>query len=232
MYYVQWDGREETKIPTAVEHPFVNYLRASHSIMKTRGALSGFEKLLRAYPRVHGGPYGPIVIDRVVCGGASAPQSWCAEVNRLLCLELRELGKRREVNLLVYVAGTSDINFRHALHEFWDGGKQNDVIVIIGAPSFPHIDWVDCIAWTDHELFKETLKDRVIALKTLENPETLVSAIVRQTQASGEEGFKRKLMDDYQYLVAEIRLPLWGTLLLIVLIIVLTGPFLVFFCNN
>lgn len=232
MYYSKWNRQEVTKIPTAVEHPFVNYLRASHSIMKTRGAMSGFQNFLLPYPRVHGGTHGKIELDRVLCSGASASPAWCTEVSRLFNRELMELGKRKEVNLLMYIVGTGDINFRHALHEYWDGGKQNDVIVIIGVPSFPQIAWVDVIAWTDHELFKETLKDRVLALKSLDNSEALVSAIVNQTQASGEEGFKRKPMEDYQYLVAEIRLPIWATLLLIIVVLGLTVPFLFFFCNN
>jgi len=232
MFFVKWNRQESTKIPTAVEHPFVNYLRASHSIMKTRGAMSGFQNFLVHYPRVHGGMHGAIELDRVLTGGISVPMEWQTEVSRLLNRELMELGKHKEVNLLVYVVGTGDINFRHALHEFWDGGKQNDVIVIVGASSFPAIDWVDVIAWTDHELFKETLKDRVRALKSLENAGALVSAIVGQAQASGEEGFKRKPMEDYQYLVAEIRLPVWATFLLIIVVIGLTIPFLMFFCNN
>ena len=231
-YVAAWNGKPEAKIPTAVEHHYVNYLKASDSVLRVRGATSGFEDLLKPYPRVHDGPHGRICIDRLVCAGTSPPEAWMQAVNRRLCEELMELGKRKEVNILVYVVGTEDESFFYALQEYWISGKQNDVIVVIGTDEFPKIRWVRVMAWTSNELFKELLADRIRGMKTIENGDALVSNIVTQVAVDGNEGFLRRPMDEYEYLVAFIGLPWWGVVLLIVLVTALMSPVIWWFCIN
>ena len=41
---------------------------------------------------------------------------------------------------------------------------KNDVVVVMGTPSYPRIDWVQVLSWTDVELFKVQLRDELMDL--------------------------------------------------------------------
>ena len=170
---------------------------------------------MRPYPIIHGGKFGPIEVDRVVLGGATLPEEWIRSVDRGLDEALTVLGKKKQVNVLTYMVNTSDQSFLHALEEHWVYGKKNDVIVIIGTSSFPKIDWVAVIAWTDVELFKTNLRKEVMDLKDLSDPSKLVETIVKRVALPPEMGgFLRKPMEEYQYLISDISLSWWANLLI------------------
>ncbi|MBT4633765.1 hypothetical protein HOB94_07725 [bacterium] len=213
-YYVNYPGRIKP-IWTAIEHQFVNIFAASQSIKLRKGSAEKFQKYLRPYPIIHGGKFGPIEVDRVVLGGATLPEEWIRSVDRGLDEALTVLGKKKQVNVLTYMVNTSDQSFLHALEEHWVYGKKNDVIVIIGTSSFPKIDWVAVIAWTDVELFKTNLRKEVMDLKDLSDSSKLVETIVKRVALPPEMGgFLRKPMEEYQYLISDISLSWWANLLI------------------
>jgi len=220
MYYTAWPNNPDLRVPSAVEHHCVNYLKASRSIRRRTSSI-GPEHLpfLASYPVVHAkSAFGPIDFDRVVDAKASVPQLWRNKVDKGLDDALCSLGKLKEVNILVYVMGTADQSYVHALEEHWIEGKKNDVILVIGTSQFPTIDWVSVIAWTDVEEFKILLRDRILALQTLEGKEQdvvdIITDQVRQSPQNG--GFKRREMRELTYLIADIRLPWWAQLIVIV----------------
>ncbi len=210
-------GREE-RIPSALSHEFANYVKASkQTIRRHKANTAQFRNYLTAYPSIKSGQYGPIEVDRVIAAKVQLPQGWAKSVDHELDLALTDLGEKRQVNILVYVVGTSDQAFIHALKTCWVGGKKNDVIVVIGSANGHDIDWVDAsMAWTKNELFKVELRDRVQDLKTLDgNAEALAKAIVDQIQQPGERGFVRQPMEEFEYMAAEVDIPfhIWGAIL-------------------
>jgi hypothetical protein len=229
MYFSDWKGQQETMVPTSVEHPFVNYLRASQSITKVQGMISSYKDLLLPYPHVHTGPLGDIYVDRVLVAGTQVPDGWKQGVSDGLSNALATLGAKKQVNVLVYVT-SADNGFFYALKEYWTGGKKNDVIVVIGSKDGKNIDWVQVQAWTKVELFKVQLADSVRELNTLEsNAGKLVDAITTQiAKAPDVGGFQRMPMADLEYLLTEISLPWWATLLMIVLSVLIATPIIVF----
>lgn len=226
IYTLTWDRRDESRVATAIEHPFVNYLRASNTILNTQGAMSGYEKLLRPYPRVKRGSFGPIEIDRVICADVTLPAEYVRCLDRTLDNELRTLGKEREVNILVYFAGGTDEGFFHALEDYWDMAKDNDSVVVIGTAAGGNtITWCQVLSWTERTHFKELLADRIRGTKTLSGTgQELAELIVGQVRAAGNEGFLRRPLSDFESLASEVRLPIWAHLLVMLLMALFMMP--------
>jgi len=219
MYLVSHNGAKDDRlVPASREHFFINYLRASDSIRKVSGAVSGFQELLRPYPRVHAGVYGPIVFDRVIDANVNAPAAWKQTVNQILDQALTRLGSDFQVNILVYLAKTSDAQFGYALEEAWVKGKKNDVIVVIGANNFPALDFVHVMAWTKVEEFPITLRNRLRELADISDAAALADIIVDQIKQPPQQGgFVRLPMADLEYLIADIKLPWWCQVLIVII---------------
>jgi hypothetical protein len=205
-------------VPASVEKPFVNYLKASESVQKVSGFVSQYKSILRPYPTVSNNGYGSIDLYRVIDAGANAPKGWKDSVDHQLDLALISLGALKQANILVYLVGTSDLKAAYAIKENWVGGKKNDIIVIIGASHFPKIDFVHVLAWTDVELFKIELRDRVMNLKELTDGKALADTITSQIIKSPETGgFKRLKMASLEYLIGDIKLPMWCQILIVLI---------------
>jgi hypothetical protein len=205
-------------MPASVEKPFVNYLRASASVQKVSGFISSYKSILRPYPAVSDNGYGRIDLYRVIDAGANAPRAWKDSLDKQLDLSLMSLGSVKQANVLVYLVGTPDLNAAYAIKENWVGGKKNDIIVVIGASKFPKMDFVHVLAWTDVELFKIELRDRILALKELNDGRALANVITGQMVKSPQSGgFKRLPMASMEYLIGDIKLPIWCQILIVLI---------------
>ncbi|MCB0355176.1 MAG: hypothetical protein KDD64_16705, partial [Bdellovibrionales bacterium] len=195
--------------------PYVNYVQASESVLAVNGAITGFDGLLKDYPRVEDGTFGEIYFDRVVQGGTSLSSHFCRIVDETLDTALRSMGSQYECNIIVYPVATSDIGFYEALRVHWQNGNKNDIVVCIGYLN-NSVQWCRVMAWTDHKLFLEKLETRVRELETLEGKgELLAATILDQIRAPGDAGYLRKPMADYAFLASDIRMPLWAYLILV-----------------
>ncbi len=207
------EGDAESLVPSAQEHPYVNYVKGAQMSLHRRGVGNekGFEALFAPYPGTQSGSFGPIEFNHVIVRGAQVPDAWSKAVDAALDRSLAYLGKERQVNVMVYVVGTDKPSFRAALDARWANGKKNDVMVLVGAPAFPEVAWADAMAWTVTDLFHVSLRDRVSEMKSIDDPDALVAAIVDQVaQPAGKGGYDRKPMEAYEYLASEIELPLWS----------------------
>ena len=221
IHTITWDGKEESRVSTSVEHVYANYLKASDSVLKIQGAMSGYENLLRDYPRVHGGRFGEVYFDRVVEMGTQVPANFGSTLDRRLDEVLRTLSSRKQCNIVVYVAATDREGLFSALQELW---KKNDIAVCIGYTD-QRIRWCRVMAWTDNKLFIEELQRSVRDLKSLEGKaEELADIIVDQINAPGASGYLRKPMADFEYLASQVRMPWWAQALVILAACVGVSP--------
>ncbi len=197
-------------ITTGHLHEYVDYLLASEpTIRKNRGAeVVQVNRLLRPYPSVEGGPYGPIEVDRIINAGINLPPEWIQVNDRALDVALATLGAEKQVNILVYVVDTTDENFQRALEHHWRYGKKNDVIVIIGMTSFPTVDWVGVILrGDDNEELKVHLRDKVMDMDNLADGTALADLIVAQVSLPHSAGgFERTPMAKMEYLAADVEI--------------------------
>ena len=219
MFFTAHQGIKDDKlVPASVEKHYINYLKASDSIKKISGSLSSYQKWLLPYPRIYNSQLGPIEINRVLDAKVNAPLDWKTAVDKELDVALTTLGAERQVNVLVYLANTSDQGFAYALEEAWVKGKKNDVIVVIGATKFPKADFVYIMAWTEIEEFNIELRNNILGLTDLSDPQKLVKTItdqIRQPATAG--GFVRRPMANLEYLIAGIKLPMWCQILIILI---------------
>jgi hypothetical protein len=208
-------GPRDRIVPTAAEHQFVNFLRVKSTVRKTSGGnTTGFEKYLRPYPRVRRGYFGPIYLDRVINAGTGAPTRWVKSANKKLSKALTYLGRRKQVNILLYLVGTADQKFVQALEEHWIKGKKNDVVIIIGVTQWPKVSWAHVMSWTKVEEYKIKLRNRIRDMKVLTKPGLLVRHIKHQTALSPSKGgFKRMKMKELEYLASEVTIAWWAMFL-------------------
>jgi len=189
-------------IPTAVEHSFVNYIKASpNSVLRRMGQGEKFITLIPPYPRVK----DQFVCDRVIPVGMTLPNltSWNAQFAEINA----RLGAKRQVNIVLVVVNTSDSAYVHSLEEKWLGGKKNDFVIIVGTTQYPVIDWVRIASWSKKEDLKVELRDAIQDLGSLEKREEILKTI--ETQVG--QKFVRTPMADFEYLMASWQ-PSFGVL--------------------
>ncbi len=200
---VDWQGLDEpprwtsTVIgePTAVQHSFTNYIKASpDTLFRHQGLAEKYKGQLPTYPL---GVYDYWKLDRLVQVGTSlqdAPQ-W----NKTLSEINADLGRGKQVNTIVVVTRDKPREYFHALEQEWIGGKKNDTVLVISISS-DTIQWADVMAWTDKTLFKVKLRDAVLDVGTLDR-EKILGALRQNIH----QYYVRKHMSDFEYLKSSIQ---------------------------
>ena len=200
------DPRRYTTIqkgdPVAKRSHYTNYVQAvPDSLFSTvYGMKEKFEKagLLPNYPD---NVYDFYRINRFITPGWAPADA--AQWNERISMALREIGPRKQVNLIIVVAKTDDPNYEYALREKWEGANKNDVVVLIGSTAYPKIDFVRVISWTKVELFKIELQDDILAKGTIDQ------SIVDMAIAQINKNFDRRRMREFSYLENMIEPPVW-----------------------
>lgn len=200
--------------PIAKTHSFQNYIKAApdslFNALQDKQVLEQYKSVVPAYPD---GIYDYHYVNRVLSVGVPVPD--LAAWNRDLAMRLRTLGPSKQANVVIVFTREKDAQFANGLRAAWLGGKKNDVVVVLGTPSYPTIDWVRVISWTDKEVFKVQLRDALLDLKTIDQ-KTVLDTIEQRVA----KDFVRKHMADFAYLKNQIEPPGWAIALLVVLSIV------------
>jgi hypothetical protein len=197
--------------PVSREVPYTNYIRGVSESLFSRSEMNWdhLSDFIPEYPRVR----NLWQFNRVLAPGLSRDFS---ELNHRLNLALRDIGPRKEANVIVVIAGTNDRNLRYALESAWSGGKKNDVIVLIGSPDGNTIAWAEIITMaanyrnTDLEIH---LSRAIMSLGTIEDQSALSDAI--STNVS--EHFQRVPMEEFEYLKNELAPPMWVVIMLMLI---------------
>lgn len=219
-------SRAQRGDPVATEHAFTNYIKAApDSLLNTaieQKALSQFASMVPKYPDT---VYDYHYLDRVLSVGVPVPD--LREWNLDLAQRLRTLGPLKQANVVIVFVKSADPQFATALRAAWLGGKKNDVLVVIGAPSYPAVEWVRVISWTDKELFKVELRDELFFQKKIDR-----TAMLDSIESNIKKSFVRKKMRDFEYLKADIVPPTWLVVLLFILSIAASVGSSVLFSRN
>jgi hypothetical protein len=218
-----WDG-----MPVSREHGYTNYiLGARRSLFNVDGTIMDrWEDMIPEYPRV----YDYTEIDRVVPGGYETfpNMSFVRELDEELDNCLRELGPEQQVNIVVVLANSQSSNYADALEMEWSGGKKNDVIVVIGAPNYPEIAWVDTLTLAGNfgnTLLVDAMATSLNQIGTLEDAQLISETI----QNNVREHFERVPMENFEYLRSEVRPNPWVVWTLMVVSILVSGGLTILF---
>lgn len=196
--------------PVARLHSFTNYVKGAQESLFNADKGGAADRYLAQVPAYPAALYDYHYVDRVLSVGVAVPElnSW----NRDLAEMLKRVGPAKEANVVVLFVNNGDPNYMESLKKVWLGGKKNDVVVVFGVTSYPAIDWVRVMSWTDAELFKVQLRDALEDLKEVSRQDVLTT--IEKAVASS---FQRKHMKDFEYLRSEIAPPAWVIALAVVL---------------
>jgi hypothetical protein len=208
--------------PVADTHSYTNYLKGAEQSL--------FHKKVEVLnplpvPEYPSDIYDYHYINRTLAVGLTVPDlpKW----NRMISEALREVGPKKQANFVVVIAKTGALNYADKVESAWLGGKKNDVIVVIGAPEYPKIEWVRILSWSDKQDLKVFLRDAIYDIGVVD-PEKIVPVMVSETS----KRFKRKEMKDFEYLDFESQPPMWAsaTTLIVSLLVSLGGA--IYYTNN
>jgi hypothetical protein len=184
--------------PTSVEHNFTNYVKGNpDSILRRTGVAEKWTSLLPEYPRVYDHYRANKLI--AVGWGGGLPGADLKALNFKLAELNGRLGAKKGANITLVIARTADAGYAEALSEHWLLGKKNDLTVVIGAQSLPRVDWVKVLSWSRSEEMKISIRDRVLAIGTLD-----LAQILKVAGEEVESKYVRRKWEDFDYLKATI----------------------------
>ena len=195
--------------PVARPHQYTNYIKAvPESLFHNESNIrERFKDMIPPYPdKVYDYQY----LSRVLAVGFFLPglEEW----NTDLAMALRDLGPKRQANVIIVFVNTGDPEYARALEEAWLGGKKNDIVLVVGVIEYPRIEWVRVISWTDRQNFKVELRDAIFEPGNIDRGKIL--ALVHDYIMSS---FVRKPMKDFEYLKHEIDPPGWVIILAVII---------------
>ena len=178
--------------PTAIQHSFTNYVKGSpDSLFRKQGLIEQYKDKIPPYP---GTVYDYYHVNRVVAVGYSIP--YAADINRKLEEVNAELGKKKQVNLILVFTRNMPEDFFEALSQAWLGGKKNDFIVVTNTDSSNNVTWCRVMAWSANKMAEAAVETHVM----LHGNEFDYNQLLITIQTDIDQNFVRKPMKDFEYL--------------------------------
>ena len=181
--------------PTSLTHSYTNYVKASPgTLFRHQGLKEKYASNLPQYPE---DVYDYYKLDRLVTVGFSLPdaKAWNRELMRINA----DLGRPKQVNIVVVLVKNQAPDWYYALEETWIGGKKNDAVLVISVDDAMKPQWATVMAWTTNELFKVKLRDDIMKEETLDR-----DAVMTSLANNVRETYVRKPMKDFEYLSSAI----------------------------
>ncbi|WP_127470538.1 hypothetical protein [Thiomicrorhabdus aquaedulcis] len=192
----------------SLEHRFENYIKAvPESLFNDQNtSIKSIDRVLPLYPKV----FDYYKINRVLVDAQAIDAKYVSDLNAALNAGLKELGSKKEVNVIVVLTDYPDgFSYRDSLRSKWLNGKKNDVVVLIGVGENYEVKWSHVFGWSKNELTNLSISEDIIKLKKVDDALNLSSVILSNI----EKYFERDSMQNYEYLKDSIEPPLWVILL-------------------
>lgn len=191
--------------PVAMPHTYTNYVQAAPASIFHAIAPDDVAKLPK-YPT----PYDYQFADRFISNGVAIPnlRDW----NYALAMVNARVGKPKQANIVMIVSNEASRDFADRVKRAWLGGKKNDIVVVVGAPHYPDIAWVEVFSWAKHDIVNINLREALMGSKRLDINTTL-PIIERGVM----QDYERRPMAEFEYLAKEVSPPMWVLILALIL---------------
>lgn len=197
----------------AIRHRYTNYVKAvSNSLFYTGSDSSKF-----SVPNYPLNVYDYYRLDRVLNVDLPIDSSEIKKWSAQLSDDLKLLGPQKQANIVILLTKQSDPKYEYAVKKAWEGAKKNDIVVIIGMPQYPKIEWVRVFSWSKKSIFDVTLRDNITEIGTFKFDD-IRGAITLNVM----KYYERKPMKEFEYLANEIEPP--TTMLIIAWIVSICFP--------
>ena len=188
----------------AKEHSYTNYLKAvPDNILDGAGAvMADASQTVPQYPSV----YDVYRVNHVISVNAKIPQPELDQLNYQVNNMLSRIGGSKQVNVNVVITQYTD-SYQYAIAKAWQGGKKNDVTILVGAPEYPKIEWVEVQTWvhnTGNEQLRVALQDDL-----MDNGKIDITTFVPTIEKNVVANYNRPHNKDYEYLADKIEPPTW-----------------------
>lgn len=187
--------------PTAVEHSFTNYVKGSpDTLFRKTGLVEQYKDKIPAYPSKI---YDYYHLNRLITVGVSVPDAnaWNKDLEELNA----NLGKAKQVNVIVILTKNMPEDYFYAIEQSWVGGKKNDFTTFINLDDSNKVTWSKVLAWTDNKTAEVAVADDMVKMGTLSRLSTIA-----MIQAEVESHFVRKHMKDFKYLDDTVKMSMWN----------------------
>ena len=206
--------------PVSTTHSYDNYVKAAPGTLFRHQGLK--EKYAGTVPEYPQSIYDYWHLDRLVTVGVNVdnPKAWNHELSRINA----DLGKPKQVNMIVVLVKNKPDDWYYALEETWIGGKKNDAILVISVDDQMKPQWASVMAWTSNELFKVKLRDDIMDEQVI-NRDTLMTALATNVS----KYYVRKPMKDFEYLSSSIVPSTTEWVITLIIAVLIAGGLTVFF---
>lgn len=183
--------------PVALENYFVNYVKANPDSVLVRHNAVRVDGLPVPEPPVS--VYDYYRVDRYLTVAFTDPgyQGMVWMLNELNA----NLGPLKQVNVVVVAAKTADERYSQAIEEKWLGGKKNDLVLILGVPEYPRIEWSHVMSWSRSEDMKVNIEEAVEEIGDLREKQKIIQVLDKEIR----EHWSRRQMKDFEYLAVSVR---------------------------
>ena len=206
---------------------YINYIKASpDSLFNSKEFRNKeYDEIIPSYPRLH----SVYKIDHALSADDAVSRTELAKWTHAIREQLKTSDIETNPNILFVFTSTTDRNYRYALERKWLGGKKNDLVVVIGAPSYPKATWAEVITLggtSGNELTAVKVR-RAIEGQNLDPVKTTnkVFSVV-------ERNFDMKSIDDFEYLEDEQQISFWQGFFIVLISIIVSIIVSIIFSNN
>lgn len=187
--------------PVAMQDSFINYVKAAPDSLFNEYREAALKWSVPAYPNQ---PYDYHRVDRVLNVGAKIPGANYRQWSDQLSETLKVLGPKKQANVVMLFTNNPDPKYAHAVKSAWVGGKQNDVVLVVGVADDQKIMWVDVFSWSKNQMLNVALRDSVLDIGQFDFDKVLAATVHNVNQH-----FQRRSMEDFAYLKSEIKPATW-----------------------
>lgn len=202
-------------------HAYSNYIKGSdRSLFKDHVDFTKEE--VKSFPSYPGKIYDYYKIDRIIDQAGLYTAEELKALNAKLSRTLNDLAKEKQVNLVVVLINNTE-EYALKLLSYWQGGKKNDVIIVVGIDSSKKINFVRVQSWTTNSLFDVKLRDSILDLESLDKIEKF-DQLLQVASDEIRSTYARRAFKEFAYLKWQA-MPSDGALTIFVLtaLIISTG---------
>lgn len=199
--------------PCSDTHAYTNYVQAVPSSLFSAAPKDLHVRFANMLPKYPDQIYDLYKINRFVQVGFNFTDS--AQWNQDIAMMLRVLGPKKQANVIVVVAKTTDTDYEYALRDAWEGVNKNDIVLLIASENGRDIAYTRVLSWTKNEIFRVELNDRIREIGVIDR-----TRIMPALEAQIAKNFERRHMAEFAYLKGEIDPPMWLILTTILLLVI------------
>ena len=193
--------------PVSDTSTYINYIKGAQASLFN---LKKYAKETATVPAYPSNVYDLWKINRVVPMGVN--MSNINDFNYGIGEILKDLGGTKQVNVVMAVTN-KPLDYAYAIRNAWLGGKKNDVVIVVGATSYPKIDWVHVFSWSKEEMVNVKIRDDLMVLGTMQDSADVLEIVKNDIN----KHYQRKSMSEFEYLKNEVEpseTVIWWTLII------------------